>query len=274
MIKILIPVGLAAGLGGAWYAMKRFGKRDFAAPGTADTAIEQGATADLAAGPIAPGSASVAPGAPAVSIQDLAQHVADNVRSAGRGHDQALVAAYQAAAGIHVDGLYGQQTYASLRQYVPDAPGPLIEAAPIATHADEPVARALAPQVAEAIQAPGASPQHYLHKPGDSLLKQFQKAAVIPADGIWGGRSRGAVEFFMGQSLQLPSWADARPKTYRISGQDFTQSDLVREIDKTPGDSIPKRKLTAIFQRGEGLAVHGIVNPKTRAAMDRYILAN
>ena len=62
-----------------------------------------------------------------IKAAELAPVVADDLITKGRGYDRTLMRAFQAAAGIKVDGLYGPQTRGALRHYLGVAGSPLVE---------------------------------------------------------------------------------------------------------------------------------------------------
>lgn len=189
--------------------------------------------------------------------RNLASEVVANLVARGRDrYDREGLAEFQTAAGIAADGLYGGESKGALRFYLngaqvpaaffapvaevpyrwsslaplppapnPVQPAPIVEPmAPAPPIDDEPdveqppagfdpaKARKMAKQVAANLDAKGRS--NY----DRALLRSFQTAAGIDADGIYGGQSRGALihygvprppaAFFKPVETQPYKWAE------------------------------------------------------------------
>jgi peptidoglycan hydrolase-like protein with peptidoglycan-binding domain len=180
---------------------------------------------------------------------ELAKQVAESVKARGQAYDRAVVRAFQQAADLTADGIYGPKTAGALKWYtgelVPpigggalapyapklDAPGksdpkptpsktpeprpapktpeakptptPTAnsdgKAAPLPTAVVRDTARldraaALAKRVADNLKLPAASYDR-------ALITEFQRAAGLKADGIYGPKSAGAIKWYTGESV-------------------------------------------------------------------------
>lgn len=187
----------------------------------------------------------------------LAPSVASNIASKQYDFDRSLLKKFQAAAGIDADGIYGNDSWGALLYFTsaapralyqpnvptpyawgpwvtrsapaapssstPAAPAPAAPVAPVAPAVDVgPVppagfnptsAKKLAKQVAANIDSKGVNYSQ-------AQLKQFQTAAGIASDGLYGGGSRRALIFYgiarPPQPLFKPT---ATPATYPWEAQ-------------------------------------------------------
>jgi murein L,D-transpeptidase YcbB/YkuD len=177
----------------------------------------------------------------------LAPQVAANINSKHASYDRNLLKRFQTAAGLTPDGLYGGYSAGAIRYFTKKAPpkplvNPAIEKAyvppstdaqpvtpqpitpsaqPVSPHVtpspvpvvqqgpiDLALAQKLAPQVEADIKKNGA-------RYNRTLLKQFQSAAGLTADGFYGGYSAGALRYFLQRTPPKPLVNPAIEKPYQ-----------------------------------------------------------
>lgn len=128
--------------------------------------------------------------------EELAPVLLADLLEKGAAYDRELLRAFQAAAGILVDGLYGPESKATLERYTQQsAPPAIFGGAPSSKPAgavgppNVSKAQELAPVVAADIAEKGKSYDR-------ELVRAFQAAAGLAVDGDYGPRTRGALVFF------------------------------------------------------------------------------
>ena len=202
--------GLIAVVLGSWFVGRQSGL-DEPAPATPGRQAAQPPTPERPTAP--PASPAAGP-----DLRTLALAVASDVHVKGTGYDRALVARFQQAAGVKVDGIYGPITAEAVRRHsgqvvappsaaprpqgaapVAPAPTPAAPAAPAAG----PDVRALALAVATDVRSKGTGYDR-------SLVARFQQAAGVKVDGIYGPVTAEAVRRHSGQVVPPPAAAAPR----------------------------------------------------------------
>lgn len=191
----------------------------------------------------------------------LAPQVAAHVAQVGAAYNRDLVRAFQRAAGIKEDGIYGKQTQDALAIYgvpfgaIPPIPKP---AGPKEEKADAAIAATLAGQLAMHIQGSGPSYNR-------QMVRAFQTAAGIKSDGAYGPQTRQAL-------IDAGVPAEAAPD---VASAQYTRADVEKFAEaaaQTVRDNPAgyDRAIVRAFQRAAWLPDDGIYGPATRGALIHY----
>lgn len=211
--------------------------------------LRRAGASDLAGGytpaPPAPTTSGGSPtGTPPDVMQKLAVAVVSSLLSDGARYDRSAVRAFQQAAGLRATGMLDGTTAMALAQYGSDA---LVQ---------------VAKKVSEDVRA---NPSGY----DAGMVSVFQALAHLQVTGIYDTATANRMASY---------FPDAPPPAVQSPGVSMhgtspevtiAQSQLAWAVRKST-DPMAKRKFTAIFQRGEGLPVHGKLDARTKAALDRY----
>jgi peptidoglycan hydrolase-like protein with peptidoglycan-binding domain len=196
-------------------------------PGSAAAKAQSGTvTAPFVSMPAERASAS----APSSSAKALATAVVANLKAKGNQYDRKALAAFQSAAGIAADGLYGPGTKAALDKYAPGAP-PVVFKAASASAAAAPKPKA-APKPAASAPKPAAAP----------TATAAPKSAAKPVT--------------VSPSTSKVDLAKARGMAVSVAGN-------LRNKGKAGYD----RKSLAAFQSAAGITADGLYGPLAAAAL-------
>lgn len=158
-----------------------------------------------------PGSPPPLPGTQeGEALRQLGEKLDADLRARGAQYDRTLLRAFQAAARILVDGLYGPESALALARATgrtapppiflpkePDAPNPT---PPTQEEVDE--TRKVAKDVAQDLKAKAQAYDR-------DLMKRFQRLARLTADGMYGPATAGALQYFTGETPPKPIYASA-----------------------------------------------------------------
>lgn len=133
-----------------------------------------------------------------LAVPRLAERLAYDVRDRGYDYDRQWCRDFQASVSIEADGIYGPATAAALRVYVPDAPDALFKPKAGVTATPSPKSSTNAPLpdslVVRLAKKVAGDIRARAHDYDRQWVKDFQVAAALEADGIYGPLTAAAIE--------------------------------------------------------------------------------
>ena len=216
---------------------------EFRAPAPSPAAPLPRSDAGVVGTPVMPQAVPGPPPGPPVPVSQLDQAmklaptVLADIRAKGFGYDRNALAQFQALTGLGADGKYGGRTAGALvyftgvqpptpfydpknvipylppgsKKAAPPGPAPVVPTIPAPSVAQLDVAAGLAVKVAQEINAKGKAYDR-------NLVREFQRAARLGVDGLYGGSSAGAVLYFTGKAPPAPIFPPMQIKPYRPPG--------------------------------------------------------